>query len=108
VPITLRSGNGVGAPSAWVLTGLVLVLFSVGYTTMSRHITNAGAFCAYIANGFGRPMGIGGALIALLSSNAIQISLYGLLGFFLKLELAEHVKVDIPWWVYAPAESLRR
>jgi amino acid transporter len=101
VPIVLRSGNGVGAPAAWVLTGLVLVLFTVGYTTMSRHITNAGAFYAYIANGLGRPMGIGGALIALLSYNAIQISLYGLLGFFLKLEIAEHFKVDIPWWVYA-------
>ncbi|MGH3430554.1 MAG: hypothetical protein ACRDQZ_23810, partial [Mycobacteriales bacterium] len=67
VPIVLGAGNGVGAPAAWVLAGLVLLLFSVGYTTMSRHITNAGAFYAYIANGLGRPVGIGGALIALLS-----------------------------------------
>ena len=50
---------------------LRLELFSVGYTTMSRHITNAGAFYAYIANGLGRPMGIGGGLIALLPVYAV-------------------------------------
>ena len=106
VPIVLRAGNGIGAPAAWVLAGVVLVLFSVGYTAMSRHITNAGAFYAYIANGLGRPLGIGGALIALLSYNAIQISIYGLLGFFLRLELMEHFSVDLPWWAYAFAAAI--
>jgi len=106
VPIVLSAGNGIGAPAAWVMTGIVLVLFSVGYTTMSRYVTNAGAFYAYIANGLGRPVGIGGALMALLSYNAIQLAIYGLLGFFLHLEVFEHFKIDIAWWVYAVAAAV--
>ena len=106
VPIVLKSGNGIGAPAAWALTGVVLLLFSVGYAAMSRHITNAGAFYSYIANGLGRPMGIGGAMIALLAYNAIQIALYGLLGFFMKLEIAEHFHIDIAWWIYAVAAAI--
>src|SRR5258708_36164818 len=75
VPIVLRSGNGVGAPAAWAIAGVILLLFSVGYSAMSRHITNAGAFYAYIANGLGRPVGIGGALGADPAYNTIPISL---------------------------------
>lgn len=101
VPIVLRSGNGVGAPAAWVIAGVILLLFSVGYSAMSRHITNAGAFYAYISNGLGRPVGIAGAMIAILSYNAIQISIYALLGFFMRLEVMEHFNIDIAWWVYA-------
>ena len=106
VPIVLKTGNGIGAPAAWALTGVVLLLFSVGYAAMSRHITNAGAFYSYIANGLGRPMGIGGAMIALLAYNAIQVALYGLLGFFMKLEVAEHLHVDVAWWIYSVTAAI--
>ena len=106
VPIVLRSGNGVGGPAAWLIAGIILLLFSVGYSAMSRHITNAGAFYAYISNGLGRPVGIGGALIAILSYNAIQISIYALLGFFMRLEVIEHFKLDIAWWVYSTFAAL--
>ena len=106
VPIVLRSGNGVGAPAAWAIAGVILLFFSVGYSAMSRHITNAGAFYAYIANGLGRPVGIGGAMVAILSYNAIQISIYALLGFFLRLEMGEHFKVEIAWWVYSASAAI--
>jgi amino acid transporter len=106
VPIVLRSGNGVGAPAAWAIAGLILLLFSVGYSAMSRHITNAGAFYAYISNGLGRPVGIAGAMIAILSYNAIQISIYALLGFFMRLEVVEHFKIDVAWWAYSVAVAI--
>ncbi len=106
VPIVLRSGNGVGAPAAWAIAGVILLLFSVGYSAMSRHISNAGAFYAYISNGLGRPLGIAGAMIAILSYNAIQISIYALLGFFMRLEVAEHFRIDVAWWVYSVAAAI--
>jgi putative peptidoglycan lipid II flippase len=31
---------------------------------MSRHITNAGAFYAYVSNGLGRPLGVAAAWVA--------------------------------------------
>ena len=42
--------------TAFVLA-VVLAVFSVGHVAMARHITNAGAFYAYIAHGIGRPAG---------------------------------------------------
>ena len=106
VPLVLRAGNGVGAPAAWLIAGIILLLFSVGYSAMSRHISNAGAFYAYISNGLGRPAGIGGALIAILSYNAIQISIYALLGFFMRLEVSARFHVDLPWWSYVVVVSV--
>jgi len=53
IPMAIGLGNGIGAPGAWLLVGLLLALFSVGYTAMSRHISNAGAFYAYITAGLG-------------------------------------------------------
>jgi amino acid transporter len=106
VPIVVGQGNGIGAPAAWVMAGVILMLFSVGYGAMSRHISNAGAFYSYIANGLGRPMGIGGAMIAIVSYNAVQLALYGLFGFFMKLLVSEHLKIDLAWWVYAVAAAV--
>src|ERR1700742_851174 len=42
-PIAMLLGNGAGVPAAVILTTLILLIFSVGYTTMSRHIANAGS-----------------------------------------------------------------
>ena len=51
-----------------------------GYVAMSRHVSNAGPFYAYLAKGLGRVWGVAGALVALIGYNTIQISLYGLFG----------------------------
>lgn len=94
-------GNGIGAPGAWVLTGIVLLLFAVGYAAMTRHVTNAGAFYAYIAQGLGRPAGVGAALVALLSYNVIQAALYGLFGFFAVMTFEARLGISLGWEVYA-------
>lgn len=41
---------------------------------------HAGVFYSYLAVGLGRSRGVAGGLVALISYNAIQICLYGLLG----------------------------
>src|SRR5688500_16254575 len=48
----------IGVPLSFVILAPVLALFAVGYAAMSRHITNAGAFYPYVANGIGRSAGI--------------------------------------------------
>lgn len=64
-PVIIGSGNGIGIAGAFVAVALVLLLFAVGYVAMSKHITNAGAFYAYITKGIGRPMGLGSASLAI-------------------------------------------
>lgn len=64
---------------------------------MSRHISNAGAFYSYAAQGLGRPMGLGVSIVALVTYNCMQIGLYGLLGF----QVAEYLGHGVPWWAVA-------
>src|SRR2546425_8098942 len=88
-PLTVAAGvittadavTGMTAiPAAFIAVALVLGLFSVGYVAMSRHITNAGAFYAFVARGLGRPTGVAAALVALVSYNLLQVGLYGAFG----------------------------
>lgn len=90
-----------GFPLAFVIIAIVLALFSFGYVAMSRHITNAGAFYSYISQGLGRPLGVGGSLVALLAYNLLQIGLYGAFGAFASLILADKAKVNVDWWILA-------
>jgi amino acid transporter len=100
-PAAFSLGNGVGVPGAFVLAGVMYLIFSIGYAAMSRHISNAGAFYAYIANGLGRPLGVGGAFIAIVAYNAVQIAIYSMFGFFLNDAIHQHYGIDIPWWAFA-------
>ncbi|KPC74254.1 amino acid permease, partial [Thermoactinomyces vulgaris] len=54
VVVMFALAGQIGIPLGYLIIAACLWLFSVGYTTMSRHITNAGAFYAFIARGIGR------------------------------------------------------
>ncbi|SIQ30497.1 amino acid/polyamine/organocation transporter, APC superfamily [Rhizobium sp. RU35A] len=99
-PPAFAFGNGAGVPGAFVLAGLLYLIFSVGYTAMSRHISGAGAFYTYIANGIGKPAGVAGAFIALLTYSSVQIAVYGLIGVFTSGAMAS-LGIDLPWWVWS-------
>lgn len=91
----------LGIPLSFVVLGIVLLIFAVGYTAMSQHVRNAGAFYAYVARGLGKPAGIGAAWVALISYNAMQIGIYGLFGFALASFLAGTFALSVPWWACA-------
>ncbi len=99
-PPAFAFGNGAGVPGAFVLAGLLYLIFSVGFTTMSRHVGGAGAFYTYITQGIGKPAGVGGAFIALLTYSSVQIAVYGLLGLFTHNMMAEF-GVDLPWYAWS-------
>lgn len=107
-PLTVLAGGvtttfavtGVtGVPLSYLLLGAVLALFSVGYAAMSRHVTNAGAFYAYIAQGISRPVGIGASLAALMAYNLMQVGIYGLFGFTVSSLLGARLGLSVPWWL---------
>lgn len=100
-PVMIGSGNGIGIAGAFVTVALILLLFSFGYVAMSRHITNAGAFYAYITKGLGRPVGLGAASLAIFSYNAIQLGLYGGIGYYMNELLGKSAGIHLPWWVYS-------
>ncbi|WP_103340778.1 APC family permease [Amycolatopsis sp. CA-126428] len=101
VPVIIGLGNGIGAAGAFVVVALVLLLFSVGYTAMSRQVVNAGGFYVFVAQGLGRVAGLGAATFALFSYTAIQAGMFGALGAYVNPLVVHYTGVDIPWWIYS-------
>ncbi|MFG2920081.1 APC family permease [Streptomyces sp. NPDC048305] len=100
-PISVAMGNGAGTPAAYLLAGIVILLFSVGFVAMGRHVVDAGAFYTYIGAGLGRTVGAGSASVALAAYCAIQAAMYGLYGATVSALVADHTPLDLPWWVCA-------
>jgi amino acid transporter len=90
-----------GIPAAFVLLGIVVIVFCVGYNAMSRRISNAGAFYAYISQGVSRPAGVAAAWIALVCYNLLQVALYGIFGGIGAPILNSALHTNLPWWGWA-------
>lgn len=101
VPSAYASADATVVPVAFLGLGLILLLFSVGYAAMARRAPHAGALYSFIARGLGRPVGVGGAWLALLSYNAIQIGLYGAAGVAAAPLLDLWFGVSADWWMVA-------
>ncbi|MEV4974761.1 APC family permease [Streptomyces scopuliridis] len=100
LPIPLGLGNGGGAPAAYLVVGVMIGLFSVGFIAMSRHVTDAGAFYAYVTRGLGRPIGVGASQLAVLCYSATQAGMYGLYGVVVQGLVERYASVDLPWWFW--------
>ncbi|MEU6986343.1 APC family permease [Streptomyces sp. NPDC046324] len=104
-PLTVMAGvapiavvlGGIGAPAGYLLAGITLAVFAVGFTAMSRHVRSGGAFYAYITRGLGKPVGIAAALLAMLGYNGMEIGVHGLLGTATADTGQALWGVDIPW-----------
>jgi amino acid transporter len=91
----------IGIPVAFVVVGLLLAVFSVGYVAMARNLANSGAFYTFIARGVGRPAGVGAAWVALVAYNALQVGLYGAIGGAASPLLKDWFDINADWWVVA-------
>lgn len=99
VPLSMLLGNGPGIPLTFLLVTAILLLFSIGYVAMARHIRNAGAFYAYTAQGLGGMMGGAAAMVAILAYNAMQIGVFGLFGAATS-GLFAGFGLTLPWWIW--------
>ena len=97
VPVAIVAGNGAAASGTYVLVGLILLLFSVGYARMSHSVTNAGAFFAYVGKGLGPVAGVGSAFASLVGYITIQLAIYGFFGGLLAAQLPG----TMPWWAWS-------
>jgi amino acid transporter len=105
-PSNFAAAGVLGVPLSFIVLGICLLLFTVGYAAMSTRIRNAGAFYAYIAQGLGRTTGVGASFLALTAYNAVQASVYGLFGFAAASFINEKLGTDLPWWATAAAAFL--
>jgi amino acid transporter len=98
VPTTFAAVGIVGVPLIFLILGVVLVLFSFGYAEMSRHVHNAGALYAYIARGLGGTAGAAASFVALVSYSILQCGIYGIFGFEISSQIAQHWHHTVDWW----------
>lgn len=98
--LTVGLGNGPGAPGTYLLVGIVIMLFAVGFVAMSRSVGQHGGFYAYVNAGLGQRLGGAAAWLAILAYISIQAAMYGLYGSSLSY-LLEVNGVTIPWWALA-------
>lgn len=96
-PLMIGMGNGIAAPLDAALGGVIMLLFAIGFVAMSAHITNAGAFYAYIQKGLGRIVGLGAAALAIVSYFCILLALEAYIGFALSDLIRAITGKSIPW-----------
>lgn len=93
--------GGVIAPSGYIIAGAVYALFAVGFTAMSKHVRNSGAFYAYITAGLGSVAGSGAAVVAYLAYALGQIGFTAAAGVFASGTVKMITGLDVSWQVCA-------
>jgi amino acid transporter len=101
IPSAYATTGLTAIPAAFVVVAVILAVFATGYVAMTRHITNSGAFYAFIARGIGRPAGVAAALVALVAYSLLQVGLYGAFGPNAAAEASAHLGVHAAWWAWA-------
>jgi amino acid transporter len=101
VPTAVAVTGLLGFPIAVITVAAILLIFVVGYLAMARHIPNAGAFYAYVAQGIGRPAGVGTAWLALGVYTCFQLCCYGGFGALTAPLVTAAIGMNVPWWTLA-------
>lgn len=90
------SAVGPAAPVMFVIMALLMAMFAVGYLRMSRYITNAGGFVAYIAAGLGNKWASAGAGLVILTYLSLQIGLWSQFGVFAEALVSSFTGLALP------------
>ncbi|MEU1656096.1 APC family permease [Streptomyces griseofuscus] len=101
VPFMVSSGNGIGAPASYLVGMVVLAIFSVGFTSMAKHITSTGAFYGFISYGLGRTIGLASGLLATFAYVVFEPALIGIFSTFATTTLRDQTGLHLPWWSFA-------
>ncbi|WP_347109654.1 APC family permease [Paenarthrobacter sp. S56] len=98
-------GNGI--IGALVAATVILLLFSVGYTAITRYVERPGAFYAYITAGLGKDVGLGGAFLAMFGYLVLLLSTWAAFGVYgRQLVVDTFHGPDLPWYVYGVLGAL--
>ena len=100
-PVAMGIGVGAGAAGMYVAVGILLLLFSVGYATMSHYVTNTGAFFAYVGRGLGINWGVASAFTSVVAYVAVMWAVLGFLAGQMTFQMEAKFGLSLPWWVYA-------
>ncbi|KAA0084545.1 APC family permease [Mycolicibacterium sp. P9-64] len=90
------------APIAFAVAIVLLLLFAVGYTTMTRYLPNPGAFYAYITAGLGRHAGLGSSFLAMFGYVMMAVGTVAFFGSIASTLVSDTFHgPTVPWYVYS-------
>lgn len=99
--ISLGLGVGAGTVGFLVLVGALLAVFTVGYLVLTRYVTNAGAYAAFVGFGLGGRAGSAAAFVATLAYSLASVAMVAATGYFATLAVGP--SVPVPWYVWSVA-----
>lgn len=105
-PVSLLVGNGLGMVQSYLIAGVAIGMFAFGFLAMgraiARHGSDAGALYTYVTKGLGKPVGLGGAFLAVFAYVMLQAGTFGMLGESLHQFLAHRFGFNaLAWWAYS-------
>lgn len=92
-------GSGWAAPGAFILMGIGLSIFAVGYVQMARRVNAAGGFYTFITHGLGRALGMASAVTVMFAYLMFACQQQGVSGYWISTTLDSWFGVNIPGWV---------
>jgi len=101
VPVAIVLGNGAAVPGTYLVVGIALLIFSVGYAAMSSKVTNTGAFFAYVGRGLGVVSGVGSAFVSLIAYITIQLAIFGFFGAVMAGQMFYQFGIELPWYAWS-------
>ncbi|WP_213878926.1 APC family permease [Pseudomonas sp. dw_358] len=94
--------GGVGAPAIYLAALVLVAIFAAGFTAMSRFLPNPGAYYSFITAGLGRVVGLGSALLAVLTYLVMSACTYTFFGISASTLVAQTLGGPvIEWYWYA-------
>ncbi len=100
-PLIIGLGNGVGAPGAFLLVGVVLIVFAFGFAAIAKALPSAGGFFGFIRAGLGPRAGLAAGFVAGTGYATISVFVAALLAYYCNSFFAAQLGVNVDWFVWA-------
>lgn len=105
LPIAIARGTGSGVPVAFLIAGCILIAFTAGYAFIGRRVVSTGAFYTYVAEGLGKPLGVGAAYCAIIAYGVFAFGLAAGCGYFDE-QVFVAVGLKVNWTICAAVSVL--
>ncbi|BBY67492.1 APC family permease [Mycolicibacterium helvum] len=101
LPVAVGFGNGLGAPGGFIIATVVLLVFSIGFVALARHITAAGAFYTFVSRGWSKIPGLPAGVMSMFTYMIMEAGLIGIFSAFADQAFTAQFGIDLPWIFYA-------
>lgn len=100
--VSVNISFGIAVPIAFAVVMVLMLLFALGFTSMTRRIPRPGAFYTYIGEGLGRPLGLGSSFLALSTYGFNIIAALVFSGIGINNLITSFAGVSaVPWWAWS-------